>query len=174
MYTQYVVAGVLVVALLAGYVVWRITRARQRSADCFIGYGCVFRWIEGRIVVVSRLIDSPCGRAGVAIGDVWVRWGTIPILHDSAESFVAWHALHRPQLGEERLYTFESQKTGDEYTVTLVAESIQGPIPVYAPIPEHVIGDWRYITGMAFCNKTGQLIGTYRPSDVYIEWLLHS
>ena len=124
----------------------------------FIGYGWKLRWCDGQIVVVSRLLDSPSGRAGVRIGSIVLEFDGHPMVFDSGESFVAFmKALPRPALGTEASFRLMVGTT--ERVVTLKAEMIQPPIPTYGPLPPLDPADAHLVTeGMLYCLRTGQVV----------------
>lgn len=143
----------------------------------YVGFGFMLGYYdEGRIVegvrVLSRLIESPAGRAGIQ------KWDRIVGVNDEVLSIkkpgeltAFWGKFSRTLKAGDRV-KFNIQRGFDTFEVELVAEVIQGPIPVHLPrarpSPDDVdYHDYHY--GMAVCTRTGEWVPTMGLSDSVIK-----
>lgn len=149
---QIIMIALIAIVLLFLYLLWK-----YKPPATFVGYGWRLRWDKGKVWVVSRLLDSPSGREGVRVGSIVLEFDGHPMDFDSAESFVAFMSnLPRPEHGAEA--EFRLQIGSVERVVTLVAETIQQPIPYHKPLPPIDPADEHLFTvGMFYCMRTGQV-----------------
>lgn len=164
---QIIVVCVIAFILLCA----RLSRYDERYAP-FVGYGWKLGWRQGRVVVLSRLLKSPSGRAKVRMGSVVLEFAGHPMKFESAEEFKAFmETLPRPAIGEVQAFRILDD-TG-EHVVELVAETIYPPIPYYSPLPPLDDPAERYLFkhGMFICERTGQVVHTRSLTDSAIRGL---
>lgn len=153
---------------------WLATPAKPHEA--YIGYGWVLKWVDGKVVVVSRLLESPSGRAHVPIGAIMVSYDGHPMEFESSEDFLkAIKLFGRPrEVGHESTFVLEFAGTRGE--VTLAAEWISEPIPVYKPHPdlEMLMQNPNYRVGGVVCERTGQIIHPVTLSEAGVDAVLRS
>lgn len=158
----YVVLGVLL--LIAWYVIWKIKHR-------YVGCGMVIdHFPDGKIFIPSRLIKSPAGRAGIANGAELIEYNGEKV---QGLPVAEWKNIVA-RLGPKRVgdtLACVVRQNGEEKHVTMQAEMIQGPIPIYRTggPPRDYNHDDRVRYGLAVCTRTGQFITTSRLSDSAIE-----
>lgn len=126
----------------------------------YIGYGWKLGWRDGHVYVLSRLLKSPAGRAGVRIGSRVRTYAGHEMNFESAIAFREFmENLVRPEPGASATFCLSVGDT--EETITMVAEKIFPPIPYYPPLPpldpsrRHLVNE-----GMFYCTLTGQIVPT--------------
>lgn len=144
------IAGVATVfAILAYAIMSRIHRP-------YIGYGWMLDWRDGKVIVLSRLLKSPSGRAGVKIGSVLLSYNGDKMSFRTVEDFTSYmDARTEPDLDEAA--TFCLQEHGRKVTIEMRAETIRSRIPYYPPLPP--LTAWgRMCTKeyIRYCRATGQ------------------
>lgn len=163
-----VLTGVLGIWLASVIVV----RYRYFRAHRYVGFGFLLRFDEEGPIIMTRLLQSPAGRARIAIGDRLIAWEGVSLQFATAEEFTKWFVMHPPQMGETRTYTLARAKSDERYDATMTAQWIQGPIPMYYPPANHIRTDPNRKHGIAVCCKTGQLIETASLRDTSVKQVL--
>lgn len=158
--SQIVVVCIIVVILLGA----RLSRYDERYAP-FVGHGWTLGWRNGRVRVITRLFESPSGRAGVRMGSVVLEYAGHPMAFESAKEFATFMAeLPRPAIGD--VQTFRILDDTGERVMELVAETIYPPIPYYPPLPPLDPADAHLFRhGMFYCERTGQIVHTRSLTD---------
>ena len=156
---NYVLIGVACVIVL-GFAARYICRRKNRH----VGLGWMLGWDQktGGVYVLSRLIKSPSGRAGVSIGSRLSTYKKKELVFASSDEFLQWAKSVRHYFGQS--VEFSTEDSGGKRKFTLQEEVIQGPIPVYPQTPGWV-GDDSFTHGLAYCPQTGQWVPTTRISD---------
>ncbi|GEM_PF-2469815 len=140
-------------AVLVPLLWWVVYKLRHR----YIGYGWEFDWKDGEVFVLTRLLDSPSGRAKVRFGARILEYNGKPLEFKSQEELRAFTPILRAKkIGQKAVVKIREGDT--ERTVTMRAEVIWGPIPYY--------GSWssEYMDRMQteghfvpdYCKRTGE------------------
>lgn len=94
-----------------------------------VGFGMKLAWSQqiGGVVVLSRLVNSPAGRNGVASKMilVWVNKERL----DSKESFLLWQEKFQPELGTQTRFVFYGEHGA--YPVEMYPELVHMDFPAY-------------------------------------------
>lgn len=145
-----------------------IRRTRVRA---YAGYGWLLDWSEGGVMVMTRLIKSPSGRAGVGIGDIILEYDGYLMCFDSSASFKSWLA-NRPQHQVGAVTTFRISDGDTDRLVELEAEMIRSRIPYYPP-SRPIDPDHRHLfhEGLGRCPQTGQWVFSAGMSDLAYDLL---
>jgi hypothetical protein len=166
---QYVltIGGLGLVAILVFFFIRTEVRIRRER---YVGYGWSLGWREGKVIVLSRFLDSPSGREQVRIGSCLLQHNGTAMEFESGEGFRNFMLSQpRPTLGE--LSTFRLKFGDEEKEVVLAAEMIQGPIPVYTFPSIDPSDAWKYRQGLLYCRRTGQMVPVLSPSDSLMDQL---
>jgi hypothetical protein len=169
--TGKIIATVLVCIFLA---IGKLKNLAETNADKdrYVGFGWKLHCRDGKITVLSRLLDSPCGYAEVEIGSRLISMDGIDL--DSTYigtfgEFLAGAGRSR-DIGDISTFIIEDSKGIRE--VVLTTEMIQGPIPYNKPLvlmpEERSLVEIR----MYWCSLTGQFIFTYRLRDTAVNSVL--
>ena len=157
----------LAILLVVIAVIWYIG---YKFFNRYIGCGMhIEHFKDGTVRISARLIDSPAGRAGIANGAELLEYNGFATQGLGKEVFQERMDELKPrEVGDE--VRCRVRQDGEEKTVVMAAEMIEGPIPDWSGhgfIPFDEQGDWHQ--GMAVCRRTGQWIPTARLSDSAIR-----
>lgn len=144
-----IVGVAIVLAILIYAVVSRIHRP-------YIGYGWMLDWRDGKVIVLSRLLKSPSGRAGVKIGSVLLSYNGKKMNFKTAEDFTSYMDA-RPEPDFDEVAVFCLQENGRKVTIEMRAETIRSRIPYYPPLPP--LTAWGRMStkeDVGYCRATGQ------------------
>lgn len=172
---KFLIYPLLVVSTL--WLLWEVRKWRHR----YVGFGWELGWygpnkpVQGA-VVLSRLLNSPAHKAGIygQLDETLLSYNGVPMQFDSAKDFKEFFKKERRSLKVGDVRTCMFKRGNAVFEVTMTAETIQGPIPVYLPTahPSPFDVDYHdYHYGMVVCSRTGYWIPTMRLSDEYFNRL---
>lgn len=130
-----------------------------------IDYGWILAWQDGNVYVVTRLLKSPAGRAGVAIGNRILSWNDTPMSFASAAEFEAWGHSHAPRtVGEKVRVVIAAYETRRE--VTMAADWVEKRIPIHSSNPDSRHSNPLLLrSNPRVCPKTGVVYTSFTLTD---------
>ncbi len=147
-----------------------LARLGYRKYHRHVGIGVVFDHYPNRkVILVSRLLESPAARAGLSKGDRLISYNGQSMEDLFYSEFNrAFEAVAPKKAGDIVRCVIARGET--QLGFEMRAETIQGPIPIH-PFPSAVSDDERpYIKeGLAVCRRTGEWIQTRRLSDYALD-----
>jgi hypothetical protein len=117
---------------------------------------------DGTVWVVSRLLRSSSGEAGVKNHSRVISVDGLPMRFPSEEVFATWSKKHRPRFGKEEVWVFEN------ITAHLKPSLVTTKIPVYwSPNQQQVTTEKNAFVqhNLFFCKKTCQYVICSRVSN---------
>ena len=128
-----------------------------------VGVGVVleFKAKDNSVWIISRLVESPAGRAGVENYSKVLTIDGFSMNFPSKEEFCEWLKNNPSTLGKKEIWELEER--GIIFSsVEMVPKIIKTSIPVYGPLQKIPVGAYPmvYKQGMFYCNKTGRIVVT--------------
>jgi len=155
------IIGLLILFIL----LWQfVHKVRNR----FIGYGWLVTYKDGNVVVLTRLLESPAGRAKVNSGAVILEVNGEKIFYDSKETYLADFKQGKGRLSAKKVdeeVIVKIREGESERTITMKAEVIWGPVPYHEPLPDLPHHLWK--TWPMQDPRTGQLYVKARYSPAF-------
>ena len=141
-----------------------------------VGVALEFKAKDNSVWIISRLIDSPAGRKGVANYSKVLSINGFPMNFLSKDDFCVWLKNNPSEIGKKEVWELEEQgiifTTSEERetiftTVEMVPEMIKTSIPVYGPVRKMPENQYPFVfkQGMFYCNKTGRTVFTTTLAD---------
>ncbi len=153
-----------------------------------IGVGVMLEWREGKVIVISRLTNSPAGRAGIQKGHQILEINYMPMIFDTGEEWMKWSKKHPNILRGINGYRHtqasiqvgiglktDDNKLGDppsntSFGVRLTPELITTRIP-YHPSPRKLSAHERSLVteSVSYCSKTGEYYMKQRVNSTALQ-----
>jgi hypothetical protein len=75
------------IAVILAYCVFEYELRRYYLEKLYVGFGWVLSWEKGHVIIRSRLLDSPSGRAEVIIGSTLCSMNGVPLHFETLEQW---------------------------------------------------------------------------------------
>ncbi len=134
----------------------------------YVGFGWLLDYDKKsqQVYIVSRLLDSPSGRAGVKNKSRLLNYNGIPLIFSSGQEWLQFfESLPKLRNGEERSFLIQEGK--EVRSITLRATVIRGPIPYYAEFTPQSQRKFDIVYGIRRCSRTDLYFETRRLNKAW-------
>jgi hypothetical protein len=165
---DWLVVGTIILLVLA-YCAFEYQLKQYFLTERYDGFGWVLRWEEGNVIIVTHLLNSPSHRAEVIIGSTLLSMNGVALKFKTGELWDTFiQSYRRPALGETFVFSIKYKRA--VRLISMVAEVIEGPIPVYKPWP--LTEDHSIYTYPVCCERTGVWYAKSRLRDSAVDQVL--
>ena len=149
------------------FCIWLWFRHRHLQKNRYIGFGWMLDWVDGKVIVLTRLLDSPAGRAEVPIGSVLLKYEHTMLTFLTGDEWSKFmDKLPKPERGDKMHFRIKTPE-GEIRRIELIAEVIQGPIPLFPPLTPDSARRFDIVYGVRRCPKTGATYEVRRPNKAW-------